>query len=54
MVSEANFDQASERRRVREAFKDMQLGSNPYLFIKILHLLWVDVELGLFGFLELI
>lgn len=26
MVSEANLDQASERRRVREAFKDVQLG----------------------------
>ena len=54
MVSEANLDQADERRRVREAFKDVQLGIDHCLFKVILDLLWVDAELGLFGFLELI
>jgi len=54
MVSEANLDQAAERRRVREAFKDVQLGIDHCLFKVILDLLWVDAELGLFGFLELI
>lgn len=32
MVTEANLDQASERRRVREAFKDVQLGIDHCLF----------------------
>ncbi|KAF3332669.1 caffeoylshikimate esterase-like isoform X3 [Carex littledalei] len=32
LVSEANLDQVSERRRVREAFKDVQLGIDHCLF----------------------
>ncbi|XP_010907498.2 caffeoylshikimate esterase isoform X1 [Elaeis guineensis] len=32
MVCEANLDQASERRRIREAFKDVQLGIDHCLF----------------------
>jgi len=51
MVSEANLDQAAERRRVREAFKDVQLGIDHCLFKVILDLFmgWVC-----FGFLGLI
>ncbi|XP_010916377.1 caffeoylshikimate esterase isoform X1 [Elaeis guineensis] len=32
MITEANLDQAPERRRVREAFKDVQLGIDHCLF----------------------
>lgn len=32
MVSSANLDQAPERRRIREAFKDVQLEIDHYLF----------------------
>lgn len=32
MVSEANLDHASERRRIREMFKDIQLSIDHCLF----------------------
>lgn len=43
VVSEANLDQASERRRIREAFKDVQLGIDHCLF-KVLHDLFLPAS----------
>ena len=43
MVSEANLDHASERRRIREIFKDIQLSIDHCLF-KVFNFISVSFE----------
>ncbi|KAG1334779.1 caffeoylshikimate esterase [Cocos nucifera] len=49
MVSEANLDQAPERRRVREAFKDVQLGIDHCLFKSLVFFYWHGMIVQQFG-----